>query len=366
MRSRLFPGLLLLILILLSACTASPAVEVATIPAFFYLTFPPGASGPNLVLMDSPGAAPRKSIALNPPIDCSFYALRPAPRGRWVAVEWECAFGPAVELFDTTAGETHFALSDPTIDSRFLTWQPDGRSLYLKIGTLSVPQTLRVDAATGKAIELPVSPFAYDLTAAPDGSRIYYALTKGIGFGSEAWLAGPEGQNPSQLLVDAQNIIALAQYSPDGSQIAFIKLPDDQNATPPGELWVMDSAGFNARKLASADAGRGFAPVWSPDGNKLAFIGRAQPDQPDTLNISIYDLARSALTTFSAASSTQPVWSPDGSSIFFSGTGIPVFGQATPMSPSQGDTMNLWFYEISSGKGYKLGTDACCAGWIRR
>lgn len=352
MRWRLFPVLFLLVSVILSACRAAPAVEVVYSPAFFYLTLSPG---PDLVLQDSPAAAPGRRIPLNPPTDCSFYALRPAPLGRWVAVEWECVFGPAVELFDTVDGGSHFALSDPTIDSRFLAWQPDGRTLYLKIGTLSVPQTLRVDAATGKATELPIPAFAYDLTIAPDGSRIYYALTKGIGFGSEAWLAGPDGQNPSQLLVDARNIIALAQYSPDGSQIAYIKFPDDQNSTPPGELWLMDSAGFNARKLAGADAGRGLAPAWSPDGVRIAFIGRDQPDKPDALNLSIYDLSRSALVKFSAASVTQPVWSPDGLQIAFSAARQLV----------QGDTIELWFYEISSGKGYKLAAGACCAGWIR-
>ncbi len=364
MRLPLFCCLVALLSVLLSGCAVSPPVDSAYSPAFFYLTFTPN---PTLNLQGSPGAAPRKSIPLNPPTDCSFYAVRPAPVGRWIAVEWECSFGPAVELFDTASGKSHFALSDPTIDSRFLAWQPDGRSIYLKIGTLSVPQTLRVDAATGKAVELPVSPFAYDLAAAPDGSRIYYALSKGLGFGSEAWLAGPDGQNSSQLLLDGQNIIALAQYSPDGTRIAFIKMPDDQNAAPPGELWVMDSDGFNARKLADADAGRGYSPVWSPDGTKIAFIGRQQPDRPEVLNLSIYNLSSSSLVSFPAASVTQPAWSPEGSMLAFSSYGSST-SALTPGASSgllPGDTMELWIYEVSSGKGSKLSTGACCAGWIR-
>lgn len=336
-----------------NACTPTPAPQAAYSPGFFYLTFSPAAT---LVISDNPGAPPRKHIPLNPPTDCSLYALRPAPFGRWIAIEWECSFGPTLELFDTASGESHFALSDPTIDSRFLTWQPDGRSLYLKIGTLSVPQTLRVDAATSKATELPLSPFTYDLTGSPDGKRVLYSLTKGVGFGSETWLAGPDGQNPSQLLVDAENITALTQYAPDGSQIAYIKFPDNQNATSPGELWLMDANGFNSHKLANADAGRGFSPIWSPDGAKIAFIGRNPPEEPYSINLSIYDIHQAKLVTVQVAPNTQPAWSPDGTLVAFS---------SVTLLNTGGDKMSVWFYKISNEHVNKQISGACCAGWIR-
>jgi len=361
MRTRLLFALSLVLVGLASACAPTPAPQAPYSPGFFYLALSPD---PILILSDNLGSIARKQIRLDPPSDCSLYALRPAPLGRWIAVEWECSFGPAVELFDTASGESHFALSDPTIDSRFLAWQPDGKKMYLKIGTLSIPQTLRIDAATSQATELSISPFAYDLADSPDGKRILYSLTKGIGFGSETWLAGPDGQNPSQLLVDASNITALAQYAPDGSQIAYIKFPDNQNTTPPGELWLMDANGFDSRKLATADAGRGFAPVWSPDGAKIAFIGRDKPEDPASLNLSIYDLRLAKLVTVPFVPGTPPAWSPDSTVIAFSSKTPLIAAIATPLG-SGNDTINLWLYDISSGQVKKLVSAACCAGWIR-
>ncbi len=110
----------------------------------------------------------------------------------------------------------------------------------------------------------------------------------------------------------------------------------------------MDSAGLNARLLATADAGRGFPPVWSPAGDKIAFIGRDNPADEKSINLSIYDLKTSSVTTARLSPLTAPAWSPDGSFVALSS-----------------DTMDVWFYEISSGKAVKQVTGACCAGWIR-
>jgi len=353
MRLHLISAICLLQAILLNACTTNPAPQNAYQPGFFYLTFEPS---PSLVIFQSPGAAERQRFRLDPPTDCSFYALRPAPLGRWLAVEWECSFGPAVELFDTHSGKSHFALSNPAIDSRFLAWQPDGNSLFLKIGTLSVPQTLLVDASSGRAVELSISPFTYDLTSSPDGKRIIYSLTKGIGFGSETWMAGPDGNNPSQYRLEADSIIAMAQFSPDGSQIAYIKFLDNENGTPSGELWVINADGFQPRRLANADAGRGFSPAWSPDGSKIAFVGREHPEDPDSLNLSIYDMLKGQTSTFPIAPDSPPTWSPDGSLITVSGASSTNLGD---------DTISVWLYHDKEKQINQLANGACCAGWIR-
>jgi WD40 repeat protein len=311
-------------------------------PLFFYLQ---RGDSTSLVLQPSPDSAtPLSRIPLAAPLGCSFWSLTPAPLGPWVAVEWDCPYGPTVQVLNIGTQKIDSLLADATIDNRFLAWAVDGKAVYLKAGTLSNPQVLRVELESRLATVLPLPPNTYNLTVSPDNRTILYALSNGIGLGSELWVGD------HRILSDAKNILGLMRYAPDGKQFAYIRLLDDQSNFPAGELWVMDSAGKNARLTASADAGRGMPPVWSPDGNKIAFIGRTNPNEPDSINLSIYDLRSSTLITSPLLLVTAPAWSPDSNYLYITQT--------------INDKMELWFYDVRTSKTQKLFADACCAGWI--
>lgn len=323
---------------LLFACVPNPNTPYT--PGAFYYALDTG----SLVFEQS-------TYRLPAPADCAFYALHPAPIGRWLAVEWDCPSGPRVVLFDSANGRMRLAISDQTLDNRLLAWHPDGRSVYLKIGMLSFPQIIRVDVETLRAVELRLSAFVYDLTVSPDGRKTLYSLSNGIGFGSETWLGGENAQNPSQFIVRPNHIVALAQFSPDGSKIAYIEMPDTQTPYPAGELWIMDADGQNAFRAASADAGHGYPPVWSPDGTKIAFVGRDDPSNANARNLSIYDLKAASLLTVQHLLVNAPAWSPDGAFLHF--------------TARENDTINVWRYDLLSGQSERIAEQACCAGWVR-
>jgi hypothetical protein len=332
--------LFLLIFVFLAAC--APVATPVAAPLFAYIRLD---AAPALVLTDKPASgALLGEIPLTAPANCELWSLNPAPIGQRAALEWECESGPRVQMIDIRAKTSAFLLGDPALDNRFLAWNPDGTAVYLKAGMLSSPQVLRAAVDSRSVVVLPASPYTYDLTVAPDGT-VLYAASAGLGYGSEVWQLG----NPSRrFLSDAENILGLFRYAPDGKHLAYIRLPDSQEEFPAGELWVRDADGKNPLLAATADAGRGMPPVWSPGGDQIAFVGRNRPADPST-NLSIYTLDTGALLTLAFAPVMPPVWEPDG--LYF--------------TQAENDTMTVWYYDTASGQARPVVSGACCAGWIR-
>lgn len=279
-----------------------------------------------------------------------------------MALELSCAFGQAVITVDTVNG----SLRQPVIDSdsHFLAWSNDGEELYLKVNSINRPQIVRVGADGSRTI-LAISELTYDLaTAASSRGKFLFAISRGMGLGSELWLGEDAGGGAKELLGDPRNYLALARWSPDGKQIAFIKIPDSPTPYTVGELWVMRADGTEARPLGEADAGHGFAPSWSPGGNQIAFVYRENPGDARAnqsasallsnlraVNISIGKAT--ALTSFSNARVEAPDWQPDGNTIAFTAVA--------------NDKMNTYLLDVSSGglQRVEMGS-TCCGVWVRK
>jgi Tol biopolymer transport system component len=310
-------------------------------------------ASPVLTLLDGPDAQPPVGeIPLVAPAGCGFGLLAPAPNGPLTAIEWQCADGPRTQVVDLNDKKTFSLVDDASLDSHFLAWSPDGKSVYLKVGVLANPQILRVEAVSRQVTVMPIPANTYSLAVSPADGTIVWALTRGIGSGSQVWGSDAHSLMSQLVLADPTNIIGLMHFSPDGKRIAAIRLPDDQALLPPGELWIADSDGQHAHFAATADAGRGMFPVWSPDGEKIAFAGRDHPRDAGSINLSILTLADLQLVTVDVRPEAPPAWSPDGSRLYFT-------------RKSDGK-MEVWFYELSTGKAQKLFEDACCAGWTQQ
>ena len=302
-----------------------------------------------------------REFPFSPPPNCGLLNLFSPLMGKSIAIELSCPNGQTVLFLDSDTDAVTQPVADS--DSHFLAWSADGKAVYLKVDLMGNPHIARVETG-GKNETMPISEFSYDLSANPQSGDFTFTFSRGLGQGSELWFAKQNGRTTKQLYVDPSNYISFAHFSPDGSQIAFIKIPDTQTPFTVGELWVMNADGSEARKLADADAGHGYAANWSPDGKRIAFVARensrdTRADQSsDALisNIYIVDVASRTVTQVSHVENGRaetPVWSPDGNTLAF--------------NVVINDRMQVRIAEISTGKIQSLMAEStCCAAWIRK
>jgi Tol biopolymer transport system component len=344
-----------LLIILFASCTPqTPPVSLQT--SFYVYRFEP----PALVELSEKFQS-MEEIPFPIPPNCGLFNIFPAPLGKFMAIELSCPNGQTVLLLDPTIGATVQPIQDS--DSHFLAWTSDGESTYLKVDSLGSPRVLRI-STDGEQDSIPITEFTYDLAASVNADEFTYTFSRGLGQGSELWFAKGDGKAVEQIYADRFNYISFARYSPDGSQIAFIKTPDTQTPFTVGELWVMDSDGSNARKLADADAGHGYAANWSPDGTRIAFVKRENPDDESAnqvsealiSNIYIVDVqsgSKVQLTHLENGRAETPYWSPDGSTLAF--------------QVVINDRMNVQILDIKTGEILSLnGKPSCCPLWMRK
>ncbi len=94
---------------------------------------------------------------------------------------------------------------------------------------------------------------------------------------------------------------AFPAWSPDGTRIAFASRGDP-------ELWLMNADGSGQQRI-----GIGFAPRWSPDGSRIAANG----DPIDFGTLVVVNADGSGEALLSATGGLSASWSPDGTRIAF-------------------------------------------------
>jgi dipeptidyl aminopeptidase/acylaminoacyl peptidase len=302
-----------------------------------------------------------REIPFSIPPHCGLFNTFSPPLGRFLAIELSCPNGQTVLFLDTNSSSVTQPI--PDADSHFLAWTPAGDAAYLKVDSLGSPRVIRVSTDRAQ-ISISITEFTYDLASSADPGEFTFTFSRGLGQGSELWFAKREGKQVELLYADRFNYLSFARYSPDGNQLAFIKIPDTQTPFTVGELWVMDSDGSNPNKLADADAGHGYAANWSPDGTRIAFVKRENPDDERAdqssealiSNIYIVDVQNGSLTQIThleEGRAETPFWSPDGNTLGFN----------TVIN----DRMQVHLASIATGEIRPLVTElTCCPAWMQK
>lgn len=351
----------LLITAFLSACTPTPAPISTPAPTSLAL-YIFRASPPALLQLSADLTAVERELPLSLPQDCVLDGLYPSPQRERLIAEMLCANGSNALAVDLATGAFTPLIAED-VDSHFLSWGADGASAYLRVDSLGDPRIIKVNMSQLQITNYPITNYTYDLAVSPNQTTAF-TFSRGFGFGSETWLTKDDGRTTRLLIADPLNYLSFLRWSPDGTQAAFIKIPDSQIPFTVGELWVVNADGSAPRKIAEADAGHGYAANWSSDGARLAFVVRSNPDDPAAdlaegalvSNIVVADLVDGVLTQvthFEQGRVGTPVWSPDGNTLSFD---YVLNGR-----------MDVQIVDLISGEGTPLLTEpACCPIWLQR
>jgi TolB protein len=122
-------------------------------------------------------------------------------------------------------------------------------------------------------------------------------------------VADADGEN-QRLVLESRYPLMSPSWSPDGQWLAYVSFENKKSAV------YVQFVRTGERRQVSARAGINGAPVWSPDGKKLALTLGGSGGNPD---IYVLELQTQNLTriTDDPAIDTEAAWAPDGKSIFF-------------------------------------------------
>ncbi|NDJ85409.1 MAG: hypothetical protein GYB66_05955 [Chloroflexi bacterium] len=265
----------------------------------------------NIWLIDPDGSNPRELINCEPGA-CG----RPSwsPDGRLLAYERQerattGGMGPSrVWLYDMETGETAPAFEDSQVLGYWATWAPAGRILSFYDSNINGIQVVNLDTQDIRVIE----------TELP-----------------EHW-----------------------SFSPDGTALAFTDLRREEQWYY-AQIWQARVVGDSRTREPLLDNPQeDQEPMWSPDGDYLAFRRRAvDGDQGSGWQVMLYHPTSGALEQLTSGTnytSRNLRWHPNGDYLLFQRYNLNV-------SNAQAE---IWIYNHASGDVRMLAADAFNAKWL--
>ena len=251
----------------------------------------------DIVVVDSDGR--RRHVLVGLPVQRVKVApdgLAWSPDGRWLAFTAEVGRrtkpidSPVTDLFLVEATGSGVRRLTHTGSASTPTWSPDGHTIVFAARTFfsDTPNNIfrslatslwrvSVDGSHVRALTTVVQGQA-DVPGSfsPDGTRLAFTRVKlGIIAQSDVMVMSSDGSGLQMLAPGSTDPV----FSPDGNQIAFVSSRDRNGTVRTGEdesayadeLYVMNADGRDPRRLTYTRELSEFAPSWSPDGTRIVY-----------------------------------------------------------------------------------------------
>ena len=203
-----------------------------------------------------------------------------------------------------------------------IVWRPEGKSIIFSSSVDGVYQIFEKSLGSGDPVQLSTGDhdlFVKDVS--PDGSRILYGSVNET---SDLWIVDTRDSKESSVANEVANEF-WAGFSPDGKSVAYQSVTLTERPYS-GSIDVRNLTRGDARIVVSAE---GFSPLWSPDGQWIAFLRRSEtgialwrvrPTGDDALKLADGEVGAPPYTPtpYLKIGTNHISWSPDSSTIAYS------------------------------------------------
>ncbi len=207
--------------------------------------------------------------------------------------------------------------SDPATDSH-PSWSPDGSRIAFA-SDRDGDREIYVMNVDGSDVTRLTDNEADDGQPAwsPDGTKIAFVSDSEEPENPDIYVMNADGSGRTRLTT-APSGDWFPAWMPDGSRIVFHRSDaadegEEETADAPEGVYVMNADGSGQTLLP----GTGPWPSWSPDGNKIAFVGAADDEESADIYVVSANGGDPIRLTDSPHYDLAPAWAPDGNKIAF-------------------------------------------------
>jgi Tol biopolymer transport system component len=240
---------------------------------------PGGSVNFNIYIMDADGSN-AKTLTTSPDQE---FGPTWSPDGRKIAFERQLPQGDKIFIMNADGSEQVQLQTGGTVSEYDPDWSPDGRKIaFIRSGGTINDQifTINIDGSDLTQLTRDSDSADTDFTNAspewsPDGSKILFSRFFGTGLDAkyDVHVMSADGSGVENLTNQPQVHDVQATWSPDGTQIAFVRGECFADVQNPCEIWTMRADGSSQTQITPNDTDDNYSPDWLPLGAGIPLTG---------------------------------------------------------------------------------------------